>query len=385
MQHDTRFGFTPEQVDVIKKTIAPNTSDDELALFMMVCQKTGLDPFSRQIYLSSRKSKDPKTDQWVEKKSPETTIDGFRVIAERSGQYQGQLGPYWCGADGDWKDVWLSSEMPAAAKVGILRRDFKEPVWGVALFCEYVQTTRDGKPNSMWSKMGANQLAKCAESLGLRKAFPRDLSGMYTREEMQQADSERGSKEAQQDVAQNRIKELSAPKHGPGAMSPVAIPDPTYEQRHTALILEANEVLDAPAEMKPAAATKPKSIMSFAALKEWGDLKKELRTLTGADAIYYGALKAKGYDHANEIANKKDAADIWKVLATERTRMNGEADLKATLTDSRERIGGVKFMEILGANGCENITDALRLGGTPLSALLEELKVAIDDLQPKSA
>jgi len=174
MAMDTRYGFTEEQISVIKATIAPGATNDELALFLMVCQKTGLDPFSRQIYLSERWT------NGASKKTPETTIDGFRVIAERSGKYAGQLGPFWCGEDGEWKDVWLSKDLPSAAKVGILRSDFREPVWGIALFMEYAQykKARDGKPaelNSMWQKMGANQLAKCAESLGLRKAFPRAI------------------------------------------------------------------------------------------------------------------------------------------------------------------------------------------------------------------
>ncbi len=169
----------------VKDQIMAGASDSELQAFLMVARATGLDPMRRQVFAVKRavRQRDGSyRDQW----STQCSIDGFRAIAESSGDYEGQAGPFWCGADGVWKDVWISNVPPMAAKVGVWRKGFRDPLYRIATWAEYCQKGKDGKPTKFWAAMPSLMLSKCSEALALRAAFPQKLSGVYTSDEMPQ-------------------------------------------------------------------------------------------------------------------------------------------------------------------------------------------------------
>ncbi len=173
-----QIDFTNDQVLLIKQQIAPQATENELKLFLYQARRTGLDPLTRQIYCIHRNQKN-FDGSYSKKMTIQTSIDGFRVIAERSGDYGGQDEPEFVESDG--KIV--------CCKVRIYKfrgeQRYQASV-GVAYWDEYVP--KEGQ-DSMWKKMPHTMIAKVAEALGLRKAYPQDLSGLYTAEEMQQADT----------------------------------------------------------------------------------------------------------------------------------------------------------------------------------------------------
>ncbi len=139
--------------------------------FIRLVERSGLDPFAKQIYAMEVKGK------W----SIVVGIDGMRVIAQRSGDYEGETPIQWTADGLTWSDVWLSKEPPAAARIGVYRSGFREPLYQVVTWNEFGMKSRF--PGDNWGTRPAHMLGIRAESHALRRAFPNDLSGLYTPED----------------------------------------------------------------------------------------------------------------------------------------------------------------------------------------------------------
>lgn len=167
-----------EKIELIKQTVAKGATDLELELFLHACKHTGLDPLMKQIYAIKRWSSAEEKNVL----SFQTGIDGLRLIADRTGKYAGSSDAIFEEKDGK----------PLVAHVTVLKvvGGEKCAFTASARWEEYVQKNRQMQPTSMWAKMPYLMLGKCAEALALRKAFPVELSGLYTHDEMVHLDSE---------------------------------------------------------------------------------------------------------------------------------------------------------------------------------------------------
>jgi phage recombination protein Bet len=166
-------GLNKEQVALLKRTIAKNVSDDELALFMHVANRTGLDPFAKQIHAVRRWN----SDMGGYAMTIQTGIDGYRLLADRTGKYSPGKDTIY-GYDQQGNLEFATSYI--MKKVG----ETWFEVSATARYSEYVVKNKEGIANKNWLEKPHIMLAKCAEALALRKAFPAELSAVYIEEEL---------------------------------------------------------------------------------------------------------------------------------------------------------------------------------------------------------
>lgn len=199
--------WSASQIGVLRQQIAAKASAAELAFFLTVAKNQGLDPFKRQIHAVFRW--DSRAQREI--MAIQTGIDGYRALADRTGKYAGNDDPRFthpmlpcgdCNAFGtigkklcvackgaghtiNQQECWRPES--ASVTVHKIVASVVRPFTATARWSEYVGTKKGGAPTHMWRSKPFLMLGKCAEALALRKAFPDQLAGVYTAEEMDQA------------------------------------------------------------------------------------------------------------------------------------------------------------------------------------------------------
>lgn len=303
--------FSEARVQLLKNTVCKGMeySDAEFELFIAVCRAKNLDPIARQIYAMKRY--DSASGKWT--MTFQVGIDGFRLIAQRTGRYAGQGATQWCGEDGVWRDVWLLPKPPSAAKATVYRKDWTEPMVKVALYREYVQLTkeRDGNraPTAMWQKMPASQLQKCAEAIALRAAFPEELSGLHTSDEMAQADNPSEEPPAASNHTNGPMQRADIPQSVKSAAGAEIIPDDVLKLWARMTSVKTN-------------------------VDTFQQLKRELADAVGADTaerMYREKLAKYGVEHSNQFPSfgraRGAARELYEALKLAQTLHVTENDI----------------------------------------------------------
>jgi len=348
-----------EMIETIKQTVCKGATDAQLKMFIEVCKATGLNPFLKEIWFVPAVGVMAGRDGYLRVANEHPQFDGMSTTVER-----------------DEKGI------PLKATCSVWRKDRGHPITCEAWYSEY------RKNSNVWQTYPSAMISKVAEVLALKRSFA--INGIVTEEEI--GEQKLMAQDAQQDVAQHKIKELSAPKaefNNPLQVLPPATPaatiielanqldgpdDPGYEERAAKRRDEAAQALKGDGKPKE---TRKRGAISFAALKQWGEIKKEILTLTGTTDLYYEALKAGGYHHADEIKTLDDAAKIWKALKAITAELAPKKQDKALLLEletQTQRIGQNAMDYALQAHGLKSISDVLKLDGEPFQAFMQEIR-----------
>lgn len=209
--------YTKEERALIARTVAQGATADDIEIFLHICARTGLDPIARQIHLVKRGNRS----------MVQTGIDGYRLIADRTGKYAGSDDYRFDEGVDVYHHQKSERGNPVTATVTVYKmvNDIRCSFTATVRWEEYYPGKHQG---FMWDKMPYLMLGKTAEALALRKAFPAELSGLYTDEEMQQVDVEPVREESISESSDDRTtitppkKESNRRENGKEATEPKA-------------------------------------------------------------------------------------------------------------------------------------------------------------------
>ena len=243
----------PERLKkILMNSVFKNLTEDEVLVAYRLAKRRNLDIEARQIYFVPYKD-----SQGHRSVIPQTSIDGLRLIAARTKSYGGQVNPKLTVRlkDGSKQVIDHEEYDPSeikeliSATISIINKDFPQPQKATALLKSYARTYNN-KLQGLWESKTDVMLLKCAESLALRKAFPQDLGGIYSNEEMDQAKNDIEAV----NVSFSAIETTQQP-----TLEPVSLPDgnsdPIEHETAEAPVIDVLKEDQVTAQVEPAPVT----------------------------------------------------------------------------------------------------------------------------------
>ncbi len=217
VKHEQPSNWNQERVDLVKRTVCPKgITNDEFALFIEQCKRSGLDPLLKEAFCVPRNKNIGKKDnqQWVTIHEFQASEAGMLVRAERFPDYAG------CAASAVYSNDKIeidagagtvshvySPTKPRGSLLGAwsrLERAGRSPVVVWLDLAAYAQNT------ATWGKMPATMIEKCSRVGVLRKGYPAAFEGMYAREEMEGRDEEGPAQAVAAPTTGKRLAEAKA-------------------------------------------------------------------------------------------------------------------------------------------------------------------------------
>jgi len=387
-----QFVWDAQMIETVKQTVCKGATDAQLKMFIEVCKATGLNPFLKEIWFVPNVGVMAGRDGYLRIANDHPQFDGMSTVVERDDQ-----------------------GIPIKATCSVWRKDRAHPITCEAFYNEY------RKSSQVWQTYKSAMISKVAEVLALKRSF--SINGIVTEEEI--GEQKLQAQDAQHDVAARKIEALQASakkglseveeRHAALILEANAVLDEvsalgdapavssaprgvseggantqksaqSYEQRHTALILEANAVLD---EGKPdaaitahgdastlstAKATRKRGTISFKALAAYKEVKDQLRAIVGDDHVYYDILKLSKVDHADAL-NAEQSKDVYKLLANTCIKLRNDKNLKDEVEAFALKVGPYAFKATLENHKLQSIDEVLAMpDATALQAFLQELR-----------
>lgn len=171
-----QLGYTPEQVQLLMRTVAKNATVDEFLMFANVCKTSGLNPLQKEIWFY----KDNKGNCIIT-----AARDGFLSIAQKSGEFAG-LESAAIFSNDEFSIDHSKHEVHHIYKikdrgelVGAWAKTYRK---GCVPNITVVDNATYNKGWNTWKTHPQQMLIKCAEAISLKKTY--GISGIVSMEEV---------------------------------------------------------------------------------------------------------------------------------------------------------------------------------------------------------